>query len=168
MVSKREYFTVKSDLPAVYDDNPPPTPTNNEKNAGPVAQALLPPWFTNAPSEFKKKIRVLGVTAMWVKDLTDAGDLVPLDPDYRVFSNISTRSNLVMNTVMHMGPKVTPTIGREGFVMMANNYNSEKDFDVTYENLTDVKFYVRPWNSYTGWLHPIDFVCESEIIIYTT
>jgi hypothetical protein len=55
----------------------------------------------------------------------------------------------------------------EGFIMMINNYNSVKEYDITFENIRELKFYLRPWNSVTNEksVLDIDFVCELELLL---
>jgi hypothetical protein len=72
----------------------------------------LPPWFILA-NKYKKLIRVLGATAGYENQQY-----------LRLFSNISDDS-----------------LSR-GFIMMINNYNNVKEFNVSNSNLTDLTFAV--------------------------
>jgi hypothetical protein len=131
-----------------------------------VAKAKLPFWFTNAPQKYKKIIRVLGATVSHITNIDVPGYLETLAPGYRIFSNIVTNSNVVMMTATGELENPKKEWGTEGFVMMVNNYNCTKEYDVTYDNLREVKFYLRPWN---GWVADtptptyIDFMCELEL-----
>jgi hypothetical protein len=158
------------------DISPEPLAASNE-DANPlispsfVAKAKLPFWFTNAPQKYKKVIRVLGATVSHITNVDVPGFLEPLSIGYRVFSNIVTNSNLVMLTATGQPENPNKQWGTEGFVMMVNNYNATKEYDVTYDNIREVKFYLRPWNGFvadTPTPTYIDFVCELELLLIDT
>jgi anaerobic ribonucleoside-triphosphate reductase len=52
-----------------------------------------------------------------------------------------------------------------GFIMMINNYNSTKEFDVTDDNIKDVQFYLRYWTSSIHFNFILDCVIEIELLI---
>jgi hypothetical protein len=55
--------------------------------------------------------------------------------------------------------------------MMINNYNCVKEYDVTYDNIREIKFYLRPWNGFTtsdagpSGVPQVDFICELELLL---
>ena len=49
--------------------------------------------------------------------------------------------------------------------MMINNYNCVKEFDITNENIEEVKFYIRPWQYCTEFSNYLDVVVEMEILL---
>jgi hypothetical protein len=175
-VVQKNYFYVQN---KISKPETPPTPPETPillvgETADPlispsfVAKAKLPFWFTNVPQKFKKIIRVLGATVNHITDIDSPGALETLNPGYRVFSNIVSNSNLVMLTATGELENPKKQWGPEGFVMMVNNYNCTKEYDVTYDNLREVRFYLRPWNGYVIDTHVptyIDFCCELELLL---
>jgi hypothetical protein len=113
-IIQRAYF----DVPSLY-------PTN------------LPDWFIH--SKHKKVIRVLGATAnSWPEnDPPEKVQALPLH--CKLYSNISTRSQI---TIESGSSKYNESYGKhtEGFVMMVNNYNSVKEYDITGLNINFVEF----------------------------
>jgi hypothetical protein len=197
-VVQKNYITVKSRFRPRYEkkavegedeepelsapSTPPqqPPPIRAEDNiyvtGNAVAKMKLPDWFTNAPSKYKKIVRVLGTTINFVRSIKfDEVDVISPTPGYRLFSNVNAHSNIVMKTVKVVhdnvlepeAPQFIHSSSPEGFVMMINNYNSVKEFDITYENLREIKFYLRPWNSVINEnsVLDIDFVCELELML---
>ncbi|GHU18857.1 hypothetical protein FACS189472_07790 [Alphaproteobacteria bacterium] len=166
-----------------YPFTPPDTPPTATPdvdqiilNSNAVAKCVLPMWFINAPIKYKKIIRVLGATVNQIS-IDEDGQLTliesPVGPGYRVFSNVASNSPNVMiskRSPSHNGPNakdLQTVIGKEGFVMMVNNYNSVKEFDVTMDNLREMTFYIRTWNGYTDQRMPsyVDFICELELLL---
>jgi hypothetical protein len=166
------------------DPTPPPPPevpvndadANIYVTSKAVAKIKLPDWFTNAPAKYKKVVRVLGSTINFINTASFIDiEVFPPTAGYRMFSNVCTNSNIVMKTVtvQHTDPldpappKFVHTSSPEGFIMMINDYNSVKEFDITYENIRELKFYIRPWNSVTteNSFLDVDFVCELELIL---
>ena len=181
-IVQKNYFVVQSRIDPDYKHpNPPSTdpPQTGESSriylpAGVVAEAKFPDWFTNANMKYKKIVRVLGASVNMVETTMLYGTIEPISSDFRIFSNIASHSNITMKTdtpdpVYDVdGTKLTTTYQTEGFVMMVNNYNSVKEYDITYENMREVHFYLRPWNSlvtnkFEG--HAVDFVCELELLL---
>jgi hypothetical protein len=132
-----------------------------------IAMASLPDWFVNASRTYKKIIRILGATVHWISDRNSTEDLQEIPAGFRIFSNINSQSNMLMTswTDAGMGDAYNQIKGKAGFIMMVNNYFSEKEFDVTNDNLKVVKFYIRPWNCYCGYTLDVDFVGELELIL---
>jgi hypothetical protein len=176
-VVQKAYFTVQSRIKPKYIDPPTPSPdltadispglvsenppapeyVNIYTTQNAVATASLPDWFTNAQPQYKKIIKVLGSTINFIDSRVFMNiQIVPPNPGYRMFSNIASHSNVVMRTTTATH---SPTdyddvtfhysVSNDGFVMMINNYNSVKEYDVTYDNLRKVMFYLRPWNALT-------------------
>jgi anaerobic ribonucleoside-triphosphate reductase len=52
-----------------------------------------------------------------------------------------------------------------GFIMMINNYNSTKEFDITYDNINDVQFYIRYWSTTIHLKFILDCFIELELLI---
>jgi hypothetical protein len=96
----------------------------------------LPPWFILA-DKYKKIIRVLGATAGYESQQY-----------LRLFSNISDDS-----------------LSR-GFIMMINNYNNVKEFNVSNSNLTDLTFAVLTpqWNDIIDDIN-LFLVVELELLL---
>jgi hypothetical protein len=166
-VVQKNYFTLQSKV--ALDDAGGEVGDEMLLTNKPIATARFPDWFINALPKYKKIVKVLGSTVNWVnQDDWIMSDPVPLNPGYRLFSNIVTNSNVVMETILvGPDPERIKSIGKEGFVMMVNNYNSAKEFDITYENIRDVQFFLRPWHKFTQQIDssPIDFVCELELLL---
>jgi hypothetical protein len=143
-----------------------------------IAKFKLPDWFTNAPTKYKKIVRILGTTVNFIQSHAFVDiDVMPPTPGYRMFSNVNMHSNITMKTVTieqpdnpfdPTPPKFIHTSQPEGFIMMINNFNSVKEYDITFENIRQLKFYLRPWNSVTTE-NPhgldVDFVCEPELLL---
>ncbi|GHU18320.1 hypothetical protein FACS189472_06480 [Alphaproteobacteria bacterium] len=134
-------------------------------------------WFVNAPIKYKKIIRVIGATlnqiviSEFYEYLTSY--VVPVQPGYRLFSNIVCNSPNVMvstRSPSHGGPNapdLQKVVGKEGFVMMVNNYNCVKESDVTMDNLREVTFYIRSWSGHTDNMYRsyVDFIAELELLL---
>jgi hypothetical protein len=100
-----------------------------------------PDWFIN--SNKRKVVRVLGVTAK----VTDSNWVEPSQPpQIRFPAEIRLFSNLTKDEPWSNIPKVSEDTNIRGipqnfnFVMMLNNYNSVKEFDITYSNLKHLEF----------------------------
>jgi hypothetical protein len=193
MTVMRRYLSVYSKVQPGVDGVPPPPPDPTPDTSfegdddndfldvptdGPTvklykrfarcaAMASLPDWFTNASSNYKKIIRVLGATVHWIPNRNSTEDLQEIQAGFRIFSNINKQSNMLMTSWAEVGVGgiLQPVQVKAGFMMMVNNYLSEKEFDVTNDNLQVVKFYIRPWNSYCGYTIDVDFVGELELIL---
>ncbi|GHU20311.1 hypothetical protein FACS189472_11430 [Alphaproteobacteria bacterium] len=169
--------------PPPPSDDPPTTPPitapdgeNPIVNSNAVAKATLPMWFINAPAKYKKIIRVIGATVNQIV-ASEYGFLttieVPVQPGYRLFSNIVSNSPNVMistRSPSHGGANAADlqrVVGKEGFVMMVNNYNCVKEFDVTMDDLREMTFYIRTYNGHTDqrFCNYVDFVAELELML---
>ena len=175
IVMKR-YFTIKSTIIEPDDPflppQPPIPPPTSISIADPIAQNRLPDWFTNADKKYRKIVRVLGATAnkLSISLTPDPEVVVSFNGGWRLYSNLDTRTNLKMKTANTandalLGKYVSSNIG---FIMMVNNYNSIKEYDITDENMTDVKFYIRPWTYWTDITFYIDCVVELELMLVDT
>ncbi|GHU25002.1 hypothetical protein FACS189472_18110 [Alphaproteobacteria bacterium] len=134
-------------------------------------------WFINAPIKCKKIIRVIGATVNQIvisefyEYLTSY--VVPVQLGYGLFSNIVFNSPDVMvstRSPSHGGPTAAgllKVIGKEGFVVMVNNYNCVKEFDFTMDNLREATFYIRSWSGHTDNMYRsyVDFVGELELLL---
>jgi hypothetical protein len=195
-VVQKDYFTIQSIIKPKYEPQTPettvppiialgaditPTPTiesgdNIHPSKKVIASGYLPDWFINAIPKYKKIVRVLGSTINFINSSSfNDIEIVSPTPGFRMFSNLATHSNIVMETVTvghdnpfePEAPTFTHTHQTEGFVMMINNYNSVKEYDITFENIREIKFYLRPWNSVTSEnsVLDVDFVCELELLL---
>ncbi|GHU18242.1 hypothetical protein FACS189472_06280 [Alphaproteobacteria bacterium] len=195
-VVQKEYFTVQSHVDIYPSDNSKPDPVYPEEppfdnptqippslthphglvggelllTDQPIATESLPMWFVNGLPKYRKIVRVLGATVNWVNQEDYVfSDPVPLNPGYRLFSNIVTNANIVMltSTAPAIYRRVMRQVGKEGFVMMVNNYSSVKEFDITNESIREIQFFLRPWHSFVDSTKasPIDFVCELELLL---
>jgi hypothetical protein len=139
-VVKKEYLNLFYDvtLPSDYDINV----------IFRTAPYTLPDWFSKAPSNLRKIVRVLGATAT-TYDLTLNVD-IDIPKAYRLMGNL------------------TKDFPSNEFIMMLNNYNSIKEFDVTYMNITKLDWYaINGRGVQFPDLHDIhmDLVIELELII---
>jgi hypothetical protein len=122
----------------------------------PEAKYYLPQWFVNATPNYTKMIRVLGVTACYI--------IRPNTFDFP--KNIRLCSNLTSDFPSDQS-FIHPTIHPNyNFVMMVNNYNSAKEFDVTHSNLQYLSFeYDNELGGPFGSGEIMDIVIELELMI---
>jgi sensor histidine kinase YesM len=80
---------------------------------------ILPYWFAHSSPLYKKIVRILGATG-GVHMETD--EIAPLQPLSTLWCNVAND---------------TPT---NGFIMIMNNYNSVKEYDITNSHLTQLEF----------------------------
>jgi hypothetical protein len=112
------------------------------------APFTLPDWFTKAKLPLKKIIRVLGATAsIYIENSPDEEDP---PKGLRLYSNLS---------------KDFPS---NEFIMMLNNYNCIKEFDITYLNINELDWYVidsrfKPFPDVHGLHMPM--VIEMELLL---
>ena len=170
-VIQKSYLTVSSVVVPTYDPwDPTPyvPPTIPTVIKDPIASERLPDWFINADKKFKKIIRVLGSTIIEIDELKYNPDDRDLKSGWRLYSNINPHSNLPMKTATTeddavMGKfQISPNIG---FIMMVNNYDCVKEFDITNENINVVEFYLRPRTFCTEYTMWFDCVVELEILL---
>jgi hypothetical protein len=88
-----------------------------------TSPVFLPDWIMNAPLKFKKVVRVLGCTATLFDEST--GEISGEVP-----KGIRLMGNLTKNTILNE------------FVGMTNNYRCVKEFDITYNNLRELTWYL--------------------------
>jgi hypothetical protein len=99
----------------------------------------LPDWFVN--SNQRKVVRVLGITATvtdteWVE--ASQPPQIRFPAEIRLFSNLTKDEPWNNIPKKKIGPSPVPE--DFNFVMMLNNYNSVKEFDITYSNLKQLEF----------------------------
>jgi hypothetical protein len=109
----------------------------------------LPDWFCNAPKKYGKVIRVLGSTGNFI-DPESGEENQDLPKGIRLCSNLS---------------RDFPT---NEFIMMMNNYNSIKEFDVTYSDIQGLYWYLKDGlgRSFPAPGMHLDLVVELEVFIY--
>jgi hypothetical protein len=129
---------------------------------------VLPDWFRYAPNKYRKLVRVLGATVHIIHVSTNPDEVDEIAAGYRLFSNINPHDQFLMKTAIDDKTILDPLVGKAGFIMLVNNYLSEKEFDITNENLHNIKFYIRPFKYYTLFLKDndvLDFVAELELVL---
>ena len=171
-IVQKRYFSIKSTI--IEQDNPfqppqPPIPPPNQISVlDPIAEGRLPDWFVN-DRKCRKIVRVLGATAnKTALALTpDPESVESLNGGWRLYSNLDHRTNLIMKSAKSAEDALLGkyTTGNAGFIMMVNNYNSIKEYDITDDNITTVKFYIRPWTYWTDITFYIDCVVELELML---
>jgi hypothetical protein len=82
----------------------------------------LPDWFTNTPAKYRKIIRVLGATATVFVENSPNEENTPIG--LRLYGNL------------------TKDFPSNEFVMMLNNYNCIKEFDISFNNIKWLDWYV--------------------------
>jgi hypothetical protein len=123
----------------------------------PLEQYVLPDWFVHAAPKYTKIVRVLGCTASYIKDNMP----YDLSKNMRIYSNLT--SDFPSN--QNFTPSIlNPTFN---FVMMVNNYNSAKEFDVTHSNLQYLQFEYLLQNGGVFGEEFYDVVIELELMICT-
>ena len=110
----------------------------------------LPTWFVNAEMKYKKIIRVLGATANMI-DVTHGTTYDDMPRTLRLMGNLT--KHFLSNE----------------FVMMINNYNCVKEFDVTYKNIRELSWYItdalkNPYPNDDN-AHVLDLVVELELLL---
>ena len=171
-VVQKRYFTVQSVIIDPYDPfSPPPQPIPPPTGLtikDPIAECKLPDWFMN-DRKHQKIIRVLGATVNKLNlSITPDPEMVEaMTGGWRLFSNIDSQTNLKMKTALTANDALLANCSTVdvGFIMMINNYNSIKEYDITNDNITDVRFYIRPWNSWTNYPFYIDCIVELELLL---
>jgi hypothetical protein len=99
-----------------------------------LKNTLLPHWFVHAHPRLTKTVRVLGATFCF-KGLTPE-EVIPVPQNTRLHGNFSEANKIVLL------PDGTALADPVGFIMMVNNYTSEKEYDVSFKNLPHVNFIV--------------------------
>jgi hypothetical protein len=166
-IIQKRYFTLQSITnPTYYPQNPIP-PTNL---INPTCSENLPVWFENADRKYKKIVRVLGasVATLSTEIMEPTQEEDAIITGFRLYSNINQRSNIVMKTSLTNDDARNNKFQENqniGFIMMINNYNSTKEFDITNDNINEIKFYLRYWSSATNFNFIIDAVVELELLI---
>jgi hypothetical protein len=166
-IVQKQYFTLQSIINPTYDPQNPNSPTNL---LGPICSEHLPVWFINANKKYRKIIGVLEASVATLPTLIvePQEEEDNIKPGFRLYSNINPRSNIVMKTSLtdddcKKGKNIESQ--NVGFIMMINNYNSTKEFDVTDDYLNDIQFYIRYWSSTINLNFILDCVIEIELLI---
>jgi hypothetical protein len=110
----------------------------------------LPDWFINAPPQYKKIVRILGATGNYMAP--DSGE----EPDE------------LPRGVRLMG-SLTKDFPLNNFIMMMNNYDCVKEFNITYNNIRELTWWLE-----NGVHSPLpapgvhmDLVVELELLMTT-
>jgi hypothetical protein len=93
----------------------------------------LPDWFINADKKYKKIVRVLGASAGWYD--SDVKDQIDVAKGTRLAGNIAKdcpRDGFVL-----------PDLPEFNYVMMVNNYNCTKEYDITESNIKVLEWEIR-------------------------
>jgi hypothetical protein len=166
-IIQKQYFTLQSIIQPTYDPTTPNPATNLQD---PICSEHLPVWFKNADKKFRKIVRVLGASVATLPTLIvepqEEEDIIK--PGFRLYSNINPRSNILMKTSLTDEDCKNNKFQESqnvGFIMMINNYNSAKEFDVTDDYLNDVQFYIRYWSSTIHLNFILDCVIELELLL---
>jgi hypothetical protein len=109
----------------------------------------LPAWFRLANPKYKKIVKILGASGSvdHTDDNSDIGDIVPFPLITRLVSNVSVDTPL------------------NGFVMMINNYNNVKEFDLTYSNFNVLSFDAVTQLGDSFLAHNTQLIVEMEIML---
>jgi hypothetical protein len=170
-IIQKQYFTLESQIIPPYDPwDPSPNPITPTSLLNPICTANLPDWFINSNKNFKKIIRVLGCSVGTLPTVIPEPNLEEdiIKPGFRLYSNINPRSNILMKTSATVDDAkncIFQDSQNIGFIMMINNYNSTKEFDITDDNINEVKFYIRYWSSSINLNFILDAVVELELLI---
>jgi hypothetical protein len=123
-------------------------------------QTNLPSWFVNANPMYRKIVRVLGATCNYTNE---DGVLLDFPKNVRLVSNLTQdvpKYGLQMSSEM-----IASSIVNFNFVMMVNDFNNIKEYDVTNSNLQSLKWAcLYADGSYFG-ATTMDIVIELEIMI---
>jgi hypothetical protein len=166
-IIQKQYFTLQCNIVPTYDPQNPIPPTNLLE---PICTEHLPVWFINVDKKYRKIIRVLGTSVATLPTLIVEPNMEEdeIKPGFRLYSNINPRSNIVMKTSLTDDDCKKGKFQESqdvGFIMMINNYNSTKEFDVTDDYINDIRFYIRYWSSAIHLNFALDCVIEIELLI---
>jgi hypothetical protein len=143
-VVKREYLVCQYII-----DPPPPIPPDWIEPDLVTKPYALPDWFSKSPPQYKKIVRVLGATGYIIDPTT--GEEFETSIGIRLMSNL------------------TKDFPLNGFIMMMNNYDCVKEFDITYNNIRELTWWCRngiqkPYPLTGMWM---DLVVELELLLTT-
>jgi hypothetical protein len=142
-VIRKEYIYQVFDY---TDPDPGPAPMNTTPPFW-TEPTPLPQWFIDAPTKYKKIIRISGATA---------GISNPAD---------GTQSD-ISKGVRLFGP-LAKYFATNGFIMMLNNYNNVKEYEITYTNIRDLSWSVVDFlnHAFPPIGEHLDLVIEMEILL---
>jgi hypothetical protein len=101
----------------------------------------LPDWFINADRKYKKIVRVLGCSAGWYDK--DTGEQIELPKGTRLASNLAKdcpRDRFSLSDLPDFN-----------FIMMINNYNNVKEYDITESNIRVLEWEIRSKDGTAVW-----------------
>jgi hypothetical protein len=147
-VVKREYIACQY----IIDPPPPipiPTPPDYVVPDLVTKPYALPDWFVKSPPQYKKIVRVLGATGFIIEPVTGE--------DFEIATGVRLMGNLTKDFPLN------------GFIMMMNNYDCVKEFDITYSNIRDLTFWCRNGlqKPYPISMMYMDLVVELELLLTT-
>jgi hypothetical protein len=125
----------------------------------------LPDWFVNADKKYRKIVRVLGASAGWYDK--DVGDQIDVPKGTRLAGNLAKdypRDGFNL-----------PDLPDFNYIMMVNNYNNVKEYDITESNIRVLEWELRNRDGTAVW-YPhetgegdhnliLDLVVELEILL---
>jgi hypothetical protein len=118
---------------------------------------VFPVWFSNASQEHRKIVKVLGASAAVTPKLADGAD--PGSNEFAEGMSTPLGIRLMSN--------LTEYFPLQKFVMMLNNYNSVKQFDITNHNIDSLTWYCMDAykHAYPYKGEKLDLVIELELIV---
>jgi hypothetical protein len=93
----------------------------------------LPDWFVNADPKYRKIVRVLGASAGWYDK--DSGEQIDVPKGTRLAGNLAKdcpRDGFLL-----------PDLPDFNYIMMVNNYNCTKEYDITESNIRVLEWEIR-------------------------
>jgi hypothetical protein len=157
-IIRREYITHFIDLTPVINADTDPENLGKTRIPYFCDPIPIPNWFYD--SKFNKLIRVLGATAAvmqgpQLEELDMPKGLKLMGSLTKDFSN--TYSNCKGNDCIN-GCADCCVNGGNKFIMMINNYNNVKEFDVTYLNIKSLD-----WRLIDGYAQPFPFIKDTHV-----
>jgi hypothetical protein len=120
---------------------------------GALEACPLPDWFVYAKPEYKKVVRFLGATATKGEGEFPRG--------LRLISNLTKDFSWVGFTKCIQRPEFN-------YVMMLNNYNNDKEFDITNSNIHELYWSLSDAKGNMFETTDLDVVIELEVMIISS
>jgi hypothetical protein len=135
---RKEYFTCVHDYElkdiSTLDDYDKVAYANRNK-------FQLPDWFINADKSFRKVVKVLGASAGWYDK--DTGEQIDVPKGTRLAGNLAKdcpRDGFLL-----------PDLPDFNYIMMVNNYNCVKEYDITESNIRVLEWEIRNKDGNAVW-----------------